>query len=779
MEQEQCEITLPRDEKPKVYNLSSKSLNENEIEVLKLGPKFVPKTSADKLQLKTDILNFTRSLLLTANFHDGDYNDESLIKPISNYVPKSTKFPVLKSVVDDLEFLANDLESTQRVAVKDNLSKSQRLGLDSLKIRDDIIIFKADKGNSLVILDKDFYKFKVLEKLVLPTFEECPRNSDYFTSLKIKRLTKKYEKCLTKKEKSAITNFDFKSTSIYALPKLHKSDIIKEKLKSFSGSYVCVPRPDDLSFRVIFGGPKNPTTGLASLLNEVLNPFVSKVKSVVRDTMDFINKMPVFSVSDLAHIQMWSVDIKDMYPSIKNELGLEALRFWLEKHPNLLPSRFSVEFILEAMLFILNNNIGFFNGNYFKQVVGTATGIKPAPPYANLTIGYIEIMLFYKLKSQLGKPVAQYFWSHYRRFLDDGQIMWDLRLGDFKEVLYLMDSLDPSIKFTSECSIDRLIYLDIVIVKTETGFMTEIHQKETDGGAYLPFMSSHPRHTKTNIPFCLARRVRALTDNDQVCQSKMNILKENLISVGYPYGLVETAANEMINTDKNELRIVTGREGNNKILAFVHDFDSSLPQIFQEVKKLTSRIFVSRELKQVFADFRVVDSQREPSNLLRILQHSRFNGDAEKSNKTRVTKCGQLNCKTCRDILEVNEVHFRNSDKTYTIKVDMNCTVRNVIYVLFCKKCEHSYIGETVDFRARMNAHRSNSSSEGAAVMEVSRHFFDCGLGFWVCPLFKMREENKIARLVREDYLIKLLKPDLNADKRNLLHLSIMPPNGS
>ena len=109
----------------------------------------------------------------------------------------------------------------------------------------------------------------------------------------------------------------------------------------------------------------------------------------------------------------------------------------------------------------------------------------------------------------------------------------------------------------------------------------------------------------------------------------------------------------------------------------------------------------------------------------------------------------------------------------------MNCTVRNVIYVLFCKKCEHSYIGETVDFRARMNAHRSNSSSEGAAVMEVSRHFFDCGLGFWVCPLFKMREENKIARLVREDYLIKLLKPDLNADKRNLLHLSIMPPNGS
>ena len=762
-----------------MYNLSSKTLNEDEIELLKLGPKFVPKTSADKLQLKTDVLNFTRSLLLTANFHEQDYQDASLIRPVSNYVPKSTKFPVLKSVIEDLELFANDLDSLQRVPVKDNISKSQRLGLDSLKTRDDIVIFKADKGNSLVILDRDFYKFKVLEKLIPPTFEECPRNSDYFTNLKIKRLTKKYENCLTKKEKSAITNFDFKSTSIYALPKIHKSDIIKETLKTFSGPYVCIPRPDDLSFRVIFGGPKNPTTGLASLLNEILNPFVAKVKSVVRDTLDFINRMPAFDAADLTYIQMWSVDIKDMYPSIRNELGLEALRFWLEKHPNLLPSRFSVEFILEAMLFILNNNVGFFNGKYFKQVVGTATGIKPAPPYANLTIGYMEIMLFYRIEINLGKPVAKYFWSHYRRFLDDGQIMWDTRLGDFKQVISLMDALDPCIKYTSECSIDRLTYLDIVIVKTETGFMTEIHQKETDGGAYLPFMSSHPRHTKTNIPFCLARRVRALTDDDEVCFSKMNILKDNLIAVGYPFGLVETAANEMINTNKNELRIVTSREGNNKILAFVHDFDSSLPQIFQEVKKLTSRIFVSRELKQVFADYRIVDSQREPLNLLRTLQHSRFDGDAEKSNKTRVTKCGHLNCKTCREILEVNEVHFRNSGKTYTIKVDMNCTVRNVIYVLFCKKCGRSYIGETVNFRARMNAHRNNSSSEDAAVMEVSRHVFDCGLGFWSCPLFKMREESKIARLVREDYLMRLFKPDLNADKRNLLHLSIMPSKKS
>ena len=155
-----------------------------------------------------------------------------------------------------------------------------------------------------------------------------------------------------------------------------------------------------MRFRLILGGPNNPATGLASLVNEILNLFVTQVKSVVKDSVDFINRMPVFAEKDLPYIQMWSVDIKDMYPSINHSLGLEALKFWLEKFPNLLPSRFSVQFILEAMFFILENNVGYFNGDYYKQVVGTATGIKPAPPYANLTIGYLEIKLFFKLNAK-------------------------------------------------------------------------------------------------------------------------------------------------------------------------------------------------------------------------------------------------------------------------------------------------------------------------------------------------------------------------------------------
>ena len=65
-----------------------------------------------------------------------------------------------------------------------------------------------------------------------------------------------------------------------------------------------------------------------------------------------------------------------------------------------------------------------------------------------------------------------------------------------------------------------------------------------------------------------------------------------------------------------------------------------------------------------------------------------------------------------------------------------------------------------------MNAHRNQ------CVQEVDRHLRGCGRGFSSCPLFKVKEENKISRLVMEDIFIKMAKPDLNKDARNLLHLN-------
>ena len=119
-------------------------------------------------------------------------------------------------------------------------------------------------------------------------------------------------------------------------------------------------------------------------------------------------------------------------------------------------------------------------------------------------------------------------------------------------------------------------------------------------------------------------------------------------------------------------------------IPFVHFYDPSLPNIFSEVKTLISRIFTSGDLRPIFGGVRIVDSLREPSNLTRTLQHSRFDGLQGADHSTGVSRCGHRGCLTCREIMEVNELHFCISDITFKIKSKMDCTVRNVIYALFC-----------------------------------------------------------------------------------------------
>ena len=103
----------------------------------------------------------------------------------------------------------------------------------------------------------------------------------------------------------------------------------------------------------------------------------------------------------------------------------------------------------------------------------------------------------------------------------------------------------------------------------------------------------------------------------------------------------------------------------------------------------------------------------------------------------------------------------------------MDCSARNVIYALFCIACGKSYIGETVNLRDRMANHRTVTKHATNLSPKVNRHFSDCGQGFQVCPLLKLQDDTRITRLVYEDQLVKLLKPDLNADTRNLLHLQL------
>ena len=120
-----------------------------------------------------------------------------------------------------------------------------------------------------------------------------------------------------------------------------------------------------------------------------LDPLRAK-KTFIRKKLGHtaVSAIKASSVTILKDTILASFDIESLYSNIPHNLGLEAVKYWIEKYPDTLNSRFSKEFILDGIKLILENNIFCFNDTFYRQEKGTAMGTKFAPVYATLTIGY-------------------------------------------------------------------------------------------------------------------------------------------------------------------------------------------------------------------------------------------------------------------------------------------------------------------------------------------------------------------------------------------------------
>ena len=90
-----------------------------------------------------------------------------------------------------------------------------------------------------------------------------------------------------------------------------------------------------------------------------------------------------------------------------------------------------------------------------------------------------------------------------------------------------------------EYSNDQIPFLDILITRNENGIWMDFYHKSTDTQRCLPFTSSHPNHCKRNIPFCLARRICTIAENNAENFKNLENLKSNLSKYHYPDSLIK------------------------------------------------------------------------------------------------------------------------------------------------------------------------------------------------------------------------------------------------
>ncbi|XP_014790251.1 uncharacterized protein LOC106883665 [Octopus bimaculoides] len=246
-------------------------------------------------------------------------------------------------------------------------------------------------------------------------YKEEPRHSEKTIISKIRRLINEFQDSFTDKEKEYICNSVIKESNFYGLPKIHKSSEIQNAINKQKNQYVKILRPADLKLRPLVAGPQALTQQLSHFLDILLKPLCPLIPSYVWDGIYFIQHIH----PTVAEGTILSFDVTNLYVNIPHSLGLEAIKHWVEKHRERINDRFKTDFIIKATRLVLEENTFKFDNRTYRQIKGTAMGMRFAPSYANLVMGYLEEKLYEEVEKTFDQEYKKHVIKKWKRFLDD------------------------------------------------------------------------------------------------------------------------------------------------------------------------------------------------------------------------------------------------------------------------------------------------------------------------------------------------------------------------
>ena len=148
-------------------------------------------------------------------------------------------------------------------------------------------------------------------------------------------------------------------------------------------------------------------------------------------------------------------NVVNLYTNIPHTFKLETLDYRLENHSEILHARFNKEFVLECAKFILQNNNMKFNNEFYNQIKGTSMGTIFAPTYATLSMRFFEIKLYSVCTLKYGVLLTEYIKENWNHFLDECYTVLRSSQISPEELLFTLNSINPSIQFTMEYSKDQ------------------------------------------------------------------------------------------------------------------------------------------------------------------------------------------------------------------------------------------------------------------------------------------------------------------------------------
>ena len=528
----------------------------------------------------------------------------------------------------------------------------------------------------------------------------------------------------------------------YLLPKIHK------RLESVPG-------------RPVISNNGYSTENISAFLDFHLQPLAKKVKSVIKDTNDFLLKLKNLPTLPENAI-LCTVDVVGLYPNIPNDEGLQALRHALDEREN---KTISTDTLIELSDIVLNNNYFEFNGETYRQKRGTAIGTKMAPPYAILFMDKFEKEFLEKIEL---KPWV--WW----RYIDDIFLVWEHGEESLKEFFETLNSSHPSMKFTWKYSSETIDFLDVQLSVNEGNITTDLYVKPTDTHQYLHASSCHVYHSKKSIPYSQALRLNRICSNNSLFDKRCNQLEDWLCKRGYSSKMVRKQILAARRFSRDDLLNKEKQPPKDKLILNV-TYHPLLRGIKDILRKLQLLLECDSGHQKVFSDTPMVGF-RKGKSLKDLLVRAKLPIMEEDPGCTKCQKTGRKGppCQVCK-LMEVSTTFTdREESRIYDIrKGPLDCNSEYVVYLIQCKICKKQNCGSTLTkFRIRLNNYKTKfkkfreafcnqTLDKGPVIQQASFHHHFCeeghnGISDWSVKLIDQADDEKSLRIKESFWQHKL-----------------------
>ena len=393
-----------------------------------------------------------------------------------------------------------------------NLSQEEYNSLKKLSSNKDIVIQKSDKGNSVVIVNREDYLKRMQELVDDPAkFEKLSvkQGKDYNFMKKEKSTVDDFLSILlskgsiTQNQKSELSPNGPNPARLYGLPKIHK------------------PLVDGLpKYRPIISQIGSPTYKIAKFLLSFVQPFTTN-EYTVKDTFHFVSML-----DDKDHrLVMGSLDVGSLFTIIPLDETIDIVTDKVYEKKRKV-SGISKQDFKHLLKMSTAGTVFYYNGKYYRQKDGVAMGSPLGPALANAFLSHHEV-------NWLDECPLSYAPLFFARYVDD--IFLLLRSSDHIVLLAnYFSSKHPNIKFTYELENNNTIpFLDVNVFRDAKCFSSTVHRKDTFSGVYTNFGSFMPDVYKRGLVSTLLHRAFMISSSYVSFHNEIENLKKIFSKNGY------------------------------------------------------------------------------------------------------------------------------------------------------------------------------------------------------------------------------------------------------